>query len=410
METNIKRLSEMIETLAGMTETPDKGVTRFSYSKEDKNARDYLIGIAHKLNLSVNTDAVGNIFIEFPGTDSLLPSVITGSHIDSVHSGGRFDGIVGSVGALEAVNVMIEEGYKPKNTIYVVFFAEEEGSNFHVPVMGSKTLVGKLGVEDWKNIKNADGISAYEVAKEFGLNPDAIPDSLIAKDSVKACVELHIEQSVRLEEEGHEIGIVEGIAGLNWLKITLSGVSNHAGATPMNLRNDPMVTAANVIAEISEIAKSVTKTAVATVGSVEVIPNIPNAIPEIVSFTVDIRDIEKQGIENVSTAIEESVKKYSELNGVSYQIESIATSEPIKIQSYMIETMKKNAETLGLDYVLMPSGAVHDSNYMAEVTDVGMIFVPSVNGRSHVPEEYTDIKDIKVGADLLLATIVSLTS
>lgn len=410
METSLQNLKEIIEKLSSFNSTPGNGITRFSYNEEDNKARAYIIELCKSMGLTIRIDSVGNIFARLEGSNPLLPPIMTGSHIDSVLNGGCYDGVVGVAGALEAVRTMIENGYKPTTSVEVVIFSEEEGSNFQVPVMGSKVLVGKLSVDDLKNFKSGSGVSAYDMIKTAGYNPDCAGNDVLKKGMVKAMLELHIEQSVRLDKEKHTIGIIQGIAGLNWYKVVINGVSNHAGATPMHLRNDPMVTAAQIIAKVKDIAKKASNTAVATVGKVEVLPNIPNAIPAQVSFTVDMRDITQNGIDCMAAELKEISKKVSEENGVSCKIEKIATSLPIKIPPYLIEIMKKNAEDLGLDYILMPSGAVHDSNYMAEITDVGMLFVPSINGRSHVPEEYTDYESIKAGADLLLAVIKSLAS
>ncbi|MGI6257511.1 MAG: Zn-dependent hydrolase [Anaerovoracaceae bacterium] len=410
METREDRLREMIETLADLTDTPGEGVNRFSYGENDKKAREYLTSICRKLGLSVRTDGGGNVFARLEGSLPQAPPVMTGSHIDSVKNGGRFDGIVGSVAALEAVRVMVEHDHRPKHPIDVVFFAEEEGSNFQVPVLGSKLLVGKLGISDLKGIKNHQGETAYEVMKKAGIEPDRITGDVIKPDQVKAMIELHIEQSVRLDVEKKPIGIVIGIAGLNWLKVTLKGCTNHAGATPMGLRQDPMVGAAKIISEIPKIAGSVSDTAVATVGNLEVAPNIPNAIPGEVTFVVDVRDITEEGIAGVVGKIGEATEKYARQEKLTWETEIIATTVPIKVEDYMVDMMTGCATEADLEYLLMPSGAIHDSNYIAEVTDVGMIFVPSVDGRSHVKDEFTKWSDIKAGADLLLKTLMEIAS
>jgi allantoate deiminase len=410
METSKERLQKLIEDLAKINSVAGPGISRFTYSQDDLKARDYLLTICEELGLQVRVDAVGNIFARLAGQDPSLPPVLSGSHIDSVKSGGAFDGIVGSVGALECVRVMQENQYLPKCPIEVVFFAEEEGSNFQVPVMGSKVLVGKLSRKDLQSMFNAEGISAYDLAKNAGFNPDNIPHDVLKKGDIKAMVELHIEQSVRLDEEHHPVGIVNGIAGLKWYKITFQGKQNHAGATPMHLRQDPMCAAAACIAQVKDMAQSTKATAVATVGHIEVVPNIPNAIPGEVSFTVDIRDITESGIDAVAAKLLAAAAAAAQANGCSYSADRIATSEVIEIKPYMLAAMEESAKELKLDYILMPSGAVHDANYMAAITDVGMIFVPSIDGRSHVPEERTEFDHIKVGADLLLHTLIKLSS
>lgn len=306
--------------------------------------------------------------------------------------------------------VMKENGYVPKRSFEVVFYAEEEGSNFQVPVMGSKILTGKLGIDDLKKMKTLDGETAYDTIKKAGFEPDKIPEDVIPEGRIKAALELHIEQSVRLDLEKHTIGIIEGIAGCQWYRVTFKGKQNHAGATPMHLRQDPMCAASECISKVKDMAKETSPTAVATVGFIEAKPNIPNAIPAEVSFTVDIRDIKNESMDEIAEKLVAEAENAAKANGCTVECECGATSKAIEIRDYMKETMKEEADKLGLDYIFMPSGAVHDSNYMAEITDVGMIFVPSIDGRSHVPEEKTDFEHIKLGADLLLNTILRLTA
>lgn len=410
MKADFDRIKSTIEFISQFNSAHTKGISRFSYSRDDLKVRKYLIDICNKAGLKVRVDAVGNIFARYEGSEPDLAPVVSGSHIDSVKNGGIFDGIVGSVGALECALVMKENGYIPKRPYEVVFYAEEEGSNFQVPVMGSKILTGKLGISDLKNMKNLSGETAYDVIKNAGFNPDNIPQDVIKKGDIKASIELHIEQSVRLDLEHHTIGIIQGIAGCQWYRVTFKGKQNHAGATPMNLRQDPMCAASECISKVKDMAKSTTSTAVATVGFIEVEPNIPNAIPAEVSFTVDIRDISNNSMDEIAEKLKKEAMEAAKNNGCEVTCECGANSNAIEIKEYMTKNMKEEAEKLGLDYVLMPSGAVHDSNYMAEVTDVGMIFVPSIDGRSHVPEEKTDFNDIKLGTDLLLNTILRLTA
>lgn len=410
MESNYQRIKNTLEYISKFNSSGDPGISRFSYSRDDLKVRRYLTDICKEIGLQVRVDAVGNIFARYEGKQPDLPPIVSGSHIDSVKSGGMFDGLVGSVGALECARVMRENGYIPKRPYEVVFYAEEEGSNFQVPVMGSKILTGKLGIDDLKKMRNADGESAYDVIERAGFNPEKIPEDVVNKGEIKASLELHIEQSVRLDMEKHTVGIIEGIAGCQWYRVTFKGKQNHAGATPMKLRQDPMCAAAECIAKVKDMAKNTNDTAVATVGYIDVKPNIPNAIPAEVSFTVDIRDISNETMDKIAEELKITAKETAKNNGCEVTCECGANSNAIQIQDYMKTCMKEEAEKLGLDYIFMPSGAVHDSNYMAEVTDVGMIFVPSIDGRSHVPEEKTDFNDIKLGTDLLLNTILRFTS
>lgn len=409
METNLNRIRDTIEKLAEFNVTPGKGCTRFSYSKEDQAARSYLVEKFQDLGLKVNIDAVGNIRARLEGMDPDGPVVLTGSHIDTVLNGGKFDGVVGVVAALEMVTVIVEAGKKTKNPIEIIVFVEEEGSNFGSTMAGSKALVGKYKIEDIKRLKNDKGTSMFEVARDFGLKPESLDEYVIKPGEIKAMVEMHVEQSVVLETEGVAIGIVDAIAGGKWFKVEFEGVGNHAGATPMFLRRDPMVAASKTICELERIVlEKALPTTVGTVGKINCEPNVSNCIAQKVTFTFDIRDVDNRGIDMVITEIKKTILEIAESLKLKASIELIGESEPIKLSDHVIKIIEQVAEKMEVKYKRMNSGAVHDAAMLANVTDVGMIFVPSINGRSHVPDELTDYKDIKTGSDILLQTILQL--
>ena len=219
-----------------------------------------------------------------------------------------------------------------------------------------------------------------------------------------------LEQGIRLEAEGHTIGIVSGIAGINWLEVEFNDQSNHAGATPMHLRRDALAVASKVISQIGNMAKCVGQTTVATVGRIDVAPNAPNVIPRHVKFIVDIRDVVQSGIDQVSAEVEKAAAQAAGENNVTYSVKKITSVPPVNIPSYLTDLLEQNAKRLALDYILMPSGALHDCCNVSEIGDVAMIFVPSIDGRSHVPEEDTKYEDIKAGSDLLFEALLQLTS
>lgn len=409
METNLNRIRDTIEKIAEFNVTPGKGCTRFSYSKEDQAAKSYLVEKFQDLGLKVNIDAVGNIRARLDGLDPTSPVVLTGSHIDTVLNGGKFDGVVGVVAALEAVTVLVEAGKKTKNPIEIIVFVEEEGSNFGSTMAGSKALVGKYKIEDLKKIKNDKGLSMFEIARDFGLKPENLDECIIKSGEIKAMIEMHVEQSVVLETEGVSIGIVDAIAGGKWFKVEFEGVGNHAGATPMDLRRDPMVAASKTINEFDRIVREkALPTTVGTVGKIICEPNVSNCIAQKVSFTFDIRDVDHLGIEMVITEIKKIIWEIADSFGIKASIELIGESDPIKLSDCVIKIIEQVANEKKIKYKKMNSGAVHDAALLACVTDVGMIFVPSINGRSHVPDELTDYEDIKIGSDILLQAIVQL--
>ncbi|MBT2214551.1 hydantoinase/carbamoylase family amidase [Virgibacillus dakarensis] len=261
-KTNAKRFIN----LTSYNKTTNNGCTRFSYSGEDRQARDYLLTQMQGLGLYIKVDAIGNIRAIF-GKEIDKPSIIIGSHIDTVENGGKFDELTGVLAALETIRVLKEEQVTMSRPIELIIFAEEEGSNFGSTMLGSKVLTGKIGVDDLKSIKNGEGDSAYDLAKNFGLNVEDVGKDVLGSNEVDTMIELHIEQWAILETQRKSIGIVQAISGMKTFKVTLEGDSNHAGTTPMDLRRDPLVGAATIISYIQQMARSqALPTTVATVG------------------------------------------------------------------------------------------------------------------------------------------------
>ncbi len=409
MKVNQYRIESVIETLAKFNDTPENGVTRFSYSKNDRAAKDYLMNIFNELSLKMSVDAIGNIRARYEGKDPSLSPILIGSHMDSVRNGGKYDGIVGVVGAIEVVRVLSENNYKPKRSIEIIIFAEEEGSNFGTTMVGSKTLVGKLDVSDLKKLKNYQNHTCYDMVKGFGLNPDEISNYLITKDDAYAMIELHIEQGIVLEKEQKKLGIVEVICGMKTIKVSVEGVSNHAGATPMNFRQDPLVAVAEFISSIEKAARYyVLPTTVATVGEINCSPNMANVIPKSVTFTVDIRDVEQNGIDEMIKFVDKELKYIIEKYNVTASYILIGESKCIDLSKKITDAIESSITSLKVPFMRMNSGAVHDAAMFAQVTDVGMIFIPSRDGKSHSADEYSSYEDIALGCLVLLNTVIEL--
>lgn len=409
METNIERIKNDIDIVTSFNRTPGNGCTRFSYSEEDRKAREYLINEMKKLGLEVRIDGVGNIRGKYNPMNSNYPSVMMGSHIDTVLNGGKFDGLVGVVSALEVIRQVKDNQISIQKPLEIIIWAEEEGSNSGITMLGSKAMTGKVKAEDLKEIKSFTGESMYDLMKEFGLDVDAIDSQVFRKDEVEYLIELHVEQGGILDSEGLSVGIVKAIAGMKTYKVTLEGVANHAGSTPMYLRNDALVGASHIITYMEDAAKNKgLGTTVATVGKIICEPNVPNIIPGKVVFYVDIRDVEEEGKDIISKELIEKVKENANLYNLKYDIELIGESPVVKLSEKVIDTIEKIAIERSYPYKVMNSGAVHDSGMFADLTNVGMIFVPSIGGRSHCPEELTRFEDIKLGCDLLLETVIRL--
>lgn len=409
MNVNETRIMERIEAFSKFNENPEFGISRFSYGKEDAEARKWLLQVCRELDLSISVDPVGNIRARYEGKDPTLAPIMIGSHMDSVRNGGKYDGIVGVVGALEVLSVMRDYEYQPKRAIELVVFAEEEGSNFGTTMVGSKALTGKLSLEEMEVLHTENGENAIEVLEKFGLHPADMDAYILKSTDVDAMLELHIEQGIVLEREKKRLGVVQAIAGMTTLEVTISGESNHAGATPMNMRSDPMSAAAILITKIEEVAAhQVLESTVATVGSISCKPNMPNVIPGEVVFTVDIRDIDAGAIQDTIQKIEKYAKIISEERGVQIAFRTIGTSSPIALSPRIKAVIEKAVAKCSDSWMKMNSGAVHDAAMMASVTDVGMIFVPSVRGKSHNKEEYTEASDITLGCQALLLSVCSL--
>lgn len=406
---NGQRLLKDLTEMRKKTNTPGKGVTRFSYGPMDLKAREYLIREGEAIGLSVNKDPVGNLFFEFPenrGKDLVL----AGSHIDTVQNGGWLDGIYGTISVLEVLRRIKEEKLICEKSIQLVVFAEEEGSNFGSTLTGSKFFTGIYKKENLETLKNHEGISLGDILKNENYPP--YDSSIIPKwKNIHAMLELHIEQGPVLEQEGVGLGIVNRIYGMKVLEFTLTGAGNHAGASPMKGRKDALVAAAASILEVESSAiKSGYEETVATVGKIKVEPNGSNVIPEEVIFTVEIRSANEDTIHTIMNEIINRIEDIAKERHISCSYRELAFSNPGSMNPEIVEILENIAQKRGVPYRRMNSGAVHDACMLAPFVATGMIFVPSIGGRSHVAKEDTLPKDLIQGADFLLASLLQLAN
>jgi len=404
------RLSCRIETLAGFNDTPGAGVTRFTFSEMDRRARDYLCGEIERAGLAIRTDGIGNIFARLEGSNPDLPPVMSGSHIDSVPRGGKYDGVVGVVCALEALEIIQAEGIVPGRPLELVIFSEEEGPNFGSPLAGSKALTGVYTPEILKTLVNDRGISMYQAAKTAGYDPDSLSAHPMKPGDVHAMIEVHVEQSIVLDSEGISLGVVTGIAGMRWVKVTLQGQPNHAGATPMNYRHDPMAGAAELISAAERTAHEAGPTAVATAGKILCDPNVPNVIPASVELSLDLRDVNREKMDWMLERLEAETEKICNRRGLEYDWSVAGRTEPSACSPRIMDALKDAAKDRGIECMEMTSGALHDTAVLAALTEIGMLFVPSIGGRSHVPEENTSICDIANAANVLTDALIRLST
>ena len=404
---NGPRLLKDLEKMKEKTETPGKGVTRFSYGAMDREARAYLVDIGQSFGLSTETDPVGNMFFRFP-EDQGKPVILAGSHIDTVQNGGWLDGIYGTLSVLEAMRRIREEEMDCGKPIQLVVFAEEEGSNFGSTLAGSKFLTGKYGPENLKLLKTQEGVSLGEILEKEGYppyNPNMMPDWR----RIQGMLELHIEQGPVLARRGIGIGIVNRIYGMKVVEFTFVGVGNHAGASPMEGRQDALVAAAAGILEVESCGIELGQgQAVATVGKIQVLPNGSNVIPQQVTFTVEVRSANEEAIHAIMEEIQRRVEEICKRRNIRCLYREVAFSKPDSMNPRMVALLEETAHRMGEPYLIMNSGAVHDACMLAPFVPTGMIFVPSMGGRSHVPQEDTRPEDLIKGADFLLAALLQL--
>lgn len=433
MKINEKRLLSRLNALKGFTDTPEKGVTRFSFGEDDARAREYILEIAEAADCTIDIDALQNIRIGLKTNSPDKLTVMAGSHIDTVRHGGWLDGAYGVCGALEVLETLSEniaaaeagdENAVPledlKTNYEVVIFAEEEGSNFGSTMTGSKFVTGIYKEADLDRLRDSNGKTLRQRLIDLPLNDedDSIDiysvdyfdagEILWDFDNIKTMLELHIEQGPVLEKEGLSLGVVDAIYGMKVIEVSLTGVGNHAGATPMGIRYDALCTAAECVLAAEEIIKADDDaTAVATVGKLSVFPDCSNVIPENVTFTVEVRDSDWHRIDSFMNAIIDKFRQIGAARQVKCDIEEISESAPFYLTKRLKEDMELRAKELGIPYKVMDSGAVHDACMIANFVDTGMIFVPSIGGRSHVPEENTNEQDIITGVQFLMDTVLN---
>lgn len=401
-----ERIENHIEALSQFTATPGKGTTRLTYSREDLQARKYIKEKMRECGLKVTEDGLGNIFGKMEGTLKDAPSVLIGSHFDSVPNGGSYDGPAGVVAALEVAHLFLQNNFTPKYSLEVVALIEEEGTRFGGGLMGSRGIVGLLGEEEFLSLKDKDGVTTEEAMKSIGLDP-TLPKKRDSK-TIKAFLEMHIEQGPILEEKGIPIGMVEAIVGLTQLEVTVEGQAGHAGTTPMDRRADALVAAANMIAKFPELASVEGDGTVITTGRLNVWPNGANVIPDKVVFTVDIRSGEEERVLHAVEKVTGLVESFNR-NGIKVSVHQQLYMPPKVMNQDILSLFKEKCRDLDYPYCSINSGAGHDAMVMSDVTDVAMLFIPSKDGLSHCPEEWSDAGDIAKATTILYETAKTLT-
>ncbi|HEV8475211.1 MAG TPA: Zn-dependent hydrolase [Methylomirabilota bacterium] len=403
MRIDRKRLEQTMDELGRVGETERGGLTRLALTDEDKRGRDLMVRWMREAGLRVTVDQMGNIFGERPGTEA-LPPVMMGSHVDSVPTGGKYDGQLGVLCGLETIRALNQHRVRTRHPVTLVIYTNEEGARFQPAMIASGVMAGKIALEDAYNARDKDGIRLVDELERIGYlgSEPCIPRPF------RAYLELHIEQGPQLEEEGLSVGIVEGIVAISWSRLTIHGVQDHAGPTPMRIRHDALVAAAEVVTGVRRIATDIGGDLVTTVGNLTVHPNIVNAIPGRVTLSIDMRDPKSETLDRALPILDRVVREACEREGVRYELEHYWRVPYTPFAPDVVAAVEGAARETGARHRRILSGAGHDAQYMAAIGPAGMIFVPSRGGRSHCEEEFTPMDDIEHGANTLLLTAVDL--
>ena len=411
LKTRLDRIQRDIEELARFTCVEGIGCTRFTYTKEFAGARDYIVAEMKAAGLEVREDAVGVIIGRMEGKNPDAPVIMTGSHFDTVKTGGRFDGPAGVTAALETARTLHDEGFVPEVPIEFVALPEEEGARFGAGLFGSRAICGQLKPGEIEKNKDWDGVTVAEAMKEYGLDPAKAAEAQRKPEEIDKFIELHIEQGPLLEKNHIDIGIVDAIVGLRVLNVRVHGRSDHAGNTPMNMRADTMLAAAKAITAGTEKALEIGDGTVMTCGRLETAPGAFNIVAKETFFQIDCRSKTLANVDKVLEVVRASLdRSCAENPGLSYEMEEMVQAVETPMHEEVKALLRQSADEAEITYVDMLSGAGHDAMIMGSICDVAMVFVPSKDGRSHVPEEWTDYEDLQKGVEVVYRTVKKLAS
>ncbi|MBM7715696.1 Zn-dependent hydrolase [Siminovitchia sp. FSL H7-0308] len=403
LKVNRERLLETIKISSSIGSSAHGGLHRLALSEADKNMRDIFVDWLKAEGLAVRIDDFGNIYGRRKGKKDNGPSVAIGSHLDTQPCGGKYDGILGVLTALEVIRVLNENDIETEYPVEIINFTNEEGARFAPPMLGSGGITGNFTKDFIYHIKDDEGISFEQALKDIGY----MGDSENRLKNIKNFIELHIEQGPILHEQEKTIGVVQGIQGNDWYTVKVAGKTNHAGPTPMENRQDALVAASKMIVKVNEIANDI-KGLKTTVGKMDVTPNVTNVIPGEVVFTIDIRHEDNELRSHAFERLKEQLSAIALISKVELTITTDWNSETTLFAPVVKDAVKEAVTELGYSSMELFSGPGHDAKYMAEVADTGMIFVPSVDGISHNEQELTLDDDIEKGANVLLYVVQKL--
>jgi N-carbamoyl-L-amino-acid hydrolase len=397
-----RRVNTHLSELAQFGKTAEGGTNRVAYSDADLQARQYAMKLMRDARLEVSIDAAGNIVGGRAGSDSALKPLMIGSHIDSVPDGGSYDGQVGSMGAIEVAQTLAENNVHLRHPLEVVIFQNEEGGT-----IGSVAITRGLTEKDLNIVTNSKK-TIREGIRFIGGNPDQLASVVRKKGDLAGYLELHIEQGGILYVETRDIGIVEGIVGVYWWEVTVAGFANHAGTTPMNQRRDALLAAAKYIDAVNRVVISIPGRQVGTVGKIQAFPGAYNVVPGKVITSLGLRDLDAAKVQMVFARIQAEVSQIERATGTKFEFKQVNASQPAPTDPRIRNTIAETAKQLGLSTKLLPSGAGHDAQEIAALCPIGMIFVPSRDGISHSPREFSKAEDITNGVNVLLHSLLKL--
>ena len=385
-------------------------VTRLVFSIKELRSRQFLIHLMRQAGLQIHIDRIGNIFGRLNGTNPKAPAVLAGSHLDTVLHGGKFDGTMGVIGALEAVRTLKEQKVTLRSPVEVVCFVGEESSRFGYSTLGSSLVAGEVHGADLSNAADAQGTKLEDILSSLGIYRSNLRSMRRDPASVKAYLELHIEQGPILEAKKKPIGVVTSIAAPTRFRVVFTGQADHSGTTPMEMRKDALVAASEVIVAVEKISRRYSRMekgrVVGTVGAMKIEPGVINAIPGKAELSVDIRSITASAKNRVVRLVQAKIREIARRRHVQIAILPIREENPVPLDKRLVHLLKECCEAKGIAYEVMPSGAGHDAMQMAKITPSGMLFIPSRRGISHSPLEWSDPEDICLGTQLLLDSIV----
>ena len=404
------RLASELEALASITDAEPPAVTRIVFTPADLRARAFVIDNCKAAGLKVCHDAIGNTFARWPGSEEQAPAVATGSHIDAIPNAGRYDGVVGVLGGLEAIRALKRAHFQPRHAIELVLFTSEEPTRFGIGCLGSRLLSGTLSPETARQLTDKDGETLEQVRRKAGY-AGQLDEVRLPPGFYKAFVELHIEQGPMLERERVGLGIVTKIAAPASARILVEGMGGHAGGLLMQDRHDALCAAAELILSIERGATSSPSVdSVATVGICEVFPGAVNSVPSLVRLSLDARDTDLERRDQAMRAIETAAQQISKTRGVSIQIDMVNADAPAECAPEVMAALRSSCRTHGQHFLMMVSRAYHDSLFMSRLAPVGMLFIPCRHGYSHRPDEFASIDDIARGTLVLAETLASLSA